>query len=156
MTSSLAALSRRIHETLEDIEKVIARAQAGWKQYQNSGDDLYLDSVALSLHGFYNGIEGVLENIATSLDRQLPGGDGWHKKLLKQMASEMPEIRPAVISILTLTVLEEYLRFRHLVRNVYSFEIDPIKLGPLVEGASDAFNQVSQELTDFARWLVIY
>ena len=155
MTSVLTALSRRIHDGLNDIEKAIARAQAGWKQYLISGDELYLDSVALSLHGFYNGVEGLLENIATSLDQQLPGGEGWHKELLNQMASEVPNIRPAVISTSTLVVLNEFLRFRHLVRNIYNFEIDPVRLEPLAESASDVFDQVSQELTNFARWLVV-
>lgn len=155
MTSPLIVLSRRIHEALGDIERAVTRAQTGWKQYQSSNDDLYLDSIALSLHGFYSGIEGILENTATSLDQQLPGGKGWHKELLNQMASEIPDTRPAVISDSTVTILDEYLRFRHLVRNIYSFEIDPVRLGPLVEGASDAFNQVGQELTDFAKWLVV-
>lgn len=60
MTSVLIVLSRRIQYALGDIQKVIDRAQIGWKQYQISDDDLYLDAVALSLHGFYNGVEGLL------------------------------------------------------------------------------------------------
>lgn len=155
MTPKIAKLSRRIQRELGDIEKAVVRAQTGWQQYQRSNDDLYLDSVALGLHGFYNGIEGLLENIATSIDRRLPGGDSWHMDLLEQMANELPEIRPAAISESTLTVLAKYLKFRHLVRNIYSYRLDPVKLSPLVEDISSAFEQVSQELTDFARWLIV-
>ena len=138
---------------LGDIEKTSDRAQTGWQQYQSSGDDLYLDSVALCLHGFYNGVESLLENIATSLDKRLPGGSNWHRDLLIQMANELPNVRPAVISDSTATVLDDYLRFRRVVRNIYSYQIDPEQLRPLVEGAPGAFILVNQELTAFADWL---
>jgi hypothetical protein len=154
LTSKLVKLSRRIYMELGDIQKVIDRAQTGWQEYKKSGDELYLDSVALSLHGFYNGIEGLLENIATSIDRHLPGGNSWHRELLDQMANELYETRPAVISEPTLLVLDEYLRFRHVVRNIYSYRIDAKQLEPLAEAAPSAFDQVSQELTEFARWLI--
>ncbi len=154
MTPKLIKLSRRIHMELGDIQTVIDRAQTGWQEYKNSGNGLYLDSVALSLHGFYNGIEGLLENIATSIDRHLPGGNSWHRDLLDQMANELSEIRPAVISEPTLLILDEYLRFRHVVRNIYSYQIDAKQLEPLAEAAPVAFEKISQELTEFARWLV--
>lgn len=155
MTSPFIQTSRRIHDELSDIEKAIARAQTAWKQYQSSRDELYLDSVALSLHGFYSGIEGVLESIATNVDKHLPGGRSWHRKLLDQMASDVPTLRPAVISSSTSILLDEYRRFRHVVRNVYSYKIDPIRLQPLAEEVDDVFSQVSDELTAFARWLVV-
>lgn len=139
---------------LSDIEQVVMRAQSGWQQYKTSHDDLYLDSVALCLHGFYNGIEGLLETIATTIDRHLPGGSSWHRDLLAQMANELPNTRPAVISESTLIALDEYRRFRHVVRNVYSYRIDPDQLEPLVEGVTVAFSQVSQELTSVARWIL--
>ncbi|MEO0769509.1 MAG: hypothetical protein AAFY72_08750 [Cyanobacteria bacterium J06649_4] len=155
MTANVIKLSRRINMALNDVERVVARTQAGWQQYQSSGDDLYLDSVALGLHGFYNGIEGLLENIATSLDKNLPGGSSWHRELLEQMAEDFPGVRPAVISADTLTILDEYLRFRHVVRNIYSYRIDPELLAPLAEGANNAFTKVSLELSEFSRWLIL-
>ena len=109
MIPKIAKLSRRIQLELGDVEKAVIRAQRGCQQYQESGDELYLDSVALSLHSFYNGIEGLLENIATSMDRQLPGGNSWHMDLLAQMANELAGVRPAVLSQSTLSVLEDYI-----------------------------------------------
>ncbi|MBD0268693.1 MAG: hypothetical protein ICV77_10420 [Cyanobacteria bacterium Co-bin8] len=153
MTTRLAKLSRRIQMELVDIKQSVARAQAGWQEYQRSGDDLYLDSVALNLHSFYNGIERLFEGIATTLDNHLPSGSGWHKALLEQMANEVANVRPAVISDLTLTLLDNYCRFRHVVRNIYSYRIDPDKLSHLVEEVPGTFAQAQQELTDFAGWL---
>lgn len=153
MTSNSAKLGRRIQLELDDIEQVVTRAQAAWQEYQTSGNAFYLDSVALSLHNFYNGVERILEEIATGLDRHLPTGSRWHKELLNQMTAAIPEIRPSVISSSTMSALDEYCRFRHLVRNIYSFCLEPDKIEPLVEGVAELFAQVQQELTDFARWL---
>lgn len=61
---------------LVDIRQSVAHAQAGWQEYQESGDEFYLASVALNLHNFYNGVERLFERIATTLDNQLPNGSG--------------------------------------------------------------------------------
>ena len=46
----------------------------------------------------------------------------WHLLLLEQMTKEVPGIRPAVISTETGTRLDEYRRFRHVIRNrVHSY-----------------------------------
>ena len=153
MTSRLAKLSRRIQRELGDIEQAVSRAQVGWQAYQVSGDDLYLDSVALNLHSFYNGVERLFSGIATTLDNRLPEGHRWHKALLDQMASEVSDIRPAVISDSTLGLLDNYCRFRHVVRNIYSYRLDPDQLKGLVNEVEVAFTQTQQELVDFADWL---
>ena len=153
MTSRLVKLSRRIQMELGDIERAVTRTQAGWQEYQTSGDDLYLDSVALNLHSFYNGVERLFEGIATTLDNHLPGGNSWHKALLEQMANEVANVRPAVISGSTLAKLDNYCRFRHVVRNIYSYRLDPQQLKPLVDEVAMTFAQTQQELTDFADWL---
>jgi len=56
----------------------------------------------------------------------------WHLLLLEQMTKEVPGIGPAVIATETGTSLDEYHRFRHVVRNVYTHRLDPAKLGKLV------------------------
>lgn len=42
----------------------------------------------------------------------------------------------------------------YVVRNIYSYKLDADRLTPLAEGAMLAFTQVSQELTEFAQWLL--
>jgi hypothetical protein len=65
------------------------------------------------------------------------------------MAMEIPSVRPAVISEMTLNLLEEYLRFRHLVRNVYSFNLLPEKVQSLVERTPKALDLITQDLSTF-------
>jgi hypothetical protein len=90
--------------------------------------------VALNLHGLYSGLERIFEKIASTIDGSVPSGVNWHQELLNQMAVEVPRIRPAVISVdLKKDDLEEYRGFRHVVRNVYTYRLDPEKLRPLVK-----------------------
>ena len=98
MTSHFVWLNRRIYQDLVNIEQAVARSQAAWQKYIEIQDDFLLDSVALNLHGFYNGVEKLLERIAKGLDNQLPGGRDWHPALLDQMATDVVDIRPVVIS----------------------------------------------------------
>ena len=62
------------------------------------------------------------------------------------MPKEVPRIRPAVISTETGTRLDEYRRFRRVVRNVYTQSFDPAKLGKLVNSAPERFAQTKAQL----------
>lgn len=146
-------LIERIHMELEEIPRVMARMNEGWERAGRSNDDYYLDGVALNLHGFYMGIERILARIAETIDGSLPHSENWHLLLLEQMMNEVPRVRPAVISNETGTKLDEYRRFRHVVRNVYTHNFDPVKLGKLVSSASELFTQTKAELLAFAAFL---
>jgi hypothetical protein len=87
---------------LFELDQVVDRLLEAWQRARRSGDDLYLDSVALNLHGFYSGIERIFERLAETLDGSLPKGENWHQALLVQMSKEVTRIRPAVISQQTL------------------------------------------------------
>lgn len=114
----LNGLANRIRLELAELEHVLARINEGWQRAHPSGDDYYLDSVALNLHGFYSGLERVFTLIAETIDGSLPQGENWHLLLLQQMTEEKPRVRPAVISEEVGKRLNEYRGFRHVVRNV--------------------------------------
>ena len=90
-----------------------------WERCKKTGDDFYLDRVALNLHSFYTAIEKIFEMIADTVDQSKPLGENWDQALLQQMASEIKLIRPPVISKITRDELDDYRGFRHVVRNVY-------------------------------------
>jgi len=153
VSGELAHLAERIRSEFLELKQVLQRVEAGWQRAKRSDDDYYLDGVALNLHGFYGGLERVFERIATLVDDSLPQGENWHQVLLKQMTKEVPGVRPAVISDRTYTRLDEYRGFRHVVRNVYTFKFDPVKLKKLVVEAPSLFEQVRAELLAFADFL---
>jgi hypothetical protein len=153
MSHQLRQLADRIRNELGEIEIVCRRIETGWERVERSGDDYYLDGVALNLHGFYSGLERIFELIATQVDGTKPTGENWHQALLLQMTGEVPEVRPAVISEWTYSQLDEYRGFRHVVRNVYTYKFDPAKVKNLVINIQNLFVQVRAELSAFAEFL---
>ncbi len=128
MNPTLLKLAIRIRQELKELKRVEERVQEAWRRSQVSSDDYYLDAVALNLHGLYGGLERLFELIATTVDGTRPEGPNWHQDLLRQMQSEIPGVRPAVISEAARARLDAYRGFRHVVRNVYTFTLEPAKL----------------------------
>ena len=153
MSESLKHLAMRIRNELSEIEHTLKRATEGVKRAKQTGDDYYLDGVALNLHSFYSGIERIFELIAANVDDMLPEGENWHQTLLKQMAEEMTEVRPAVISDSVRVGFDEYRGFRHVVRNVYTYKFDPARIEKLTERAGPLFTRLLAELLAFADFL---
>ncbi len=147
--------AERIRRELEDLERVATRVRRAVEA--TSGDpvdsDLYWDAIALNLHDFYTGLERILRHIAAQVDGHLPEGSDWHQELLRQMATQLPRIRPPVFSEGTIKRLDAYLRFRHVVRNVYAFEFDPQRIRPLVEALAGDLARVKGELAIFINFL---
>jgi hypothetical protein len=149
----LVKLAERIRQELSEISRVVARISEGWERARRSNDDFYLDSVALNLQGFYSGFERLFTQITEVVEGDLPHGENWHQQLLRQMITEVPMIRPAVISKETGAKLNDYRGFRHVVRNVYAYKFDPNKLEKLVRSVPDLFTQLEAELLAFATFL---
>jgi hypothetical protein len=153
VTDTLLALARRIRDELSALERIIQRGQEAWRRAKQSPDDIYVDSVALNLHGFYAGVERLFSLVAGVVDGTRPRGSDWHREVLQQMAAEVPGVRPAVISSRTHSALDDYRAFRHLVRNVYTFQLDPLRVGQLIQRAPELLSQLSRELLAFADFL---
>ncbi len=147
------ATAGRIRTELQDLARVVERATRIWQQAMVSTDDYYVDATALNLHGFYAGIERVLEIIADGIDRVKPSGPRWHQELLRQMAAEIPGVRPPVLSLETRDRLDRYRGFRHVVRNVYTFNFDVGQIEVLIKQLSSTLEQVSRDLLGFADFL---
>lgn len=63
MRKRFLTLASRIREEISEIRLIINRIQDGWERAKQSGDEFYLDSVALNLHSFYTAIERIFELI---------------------------------------------------------------------------------------------
>ena len=153
MTGRGAVLAGRILAELQELSVLAQRAEQGWVKARESQDDFFLDSVALNLHGFYSGLERIIERIASTVDESVPGGANWHQELLSQMAIEIPGVRPAVISTRLKEELEAYRGFRHIVRNVYAYHLRQEKIAPLVERLPEVLASAERELMAFAGFL---
>lgn len=151
----LLELVERFRDELGDLDRVEHRIQRAWQGALrfSTESDIYLDSVALNLQGFYTGVERLLLLTARHVDLNVPEGEAWHRQLLAQAAREIPGVRPAIISPISLEALDEFRRFRHLVRNVYSENLIPGKIKNLMDLISRTWPQIRSELAAFADYL---
>jgi hypothetical protein len=142
----------RIRQELIELQATVERAEraleAASKRERNY--DLYLDSAALSLHDYYSGLERIFHQVAATVDHSEPGGREWHRELLTQMSVAIPRVRPAVLSQSTAKMLDEYRAFRHVVRNVYTSELDPERVERLVGQLHQTFQTAEEEIRAFA------
>ncbi len=101
------------------------------------------------LHDFYCGVEKIFKRIASRLDRDIPSGDDWHLQLLERMTIALPGIRPAVVSEDLKGRLSEFLRFRHLFRNIYGHELRWSRISELGHGMQEVLVLFRGELERF-------
>ncbi len=147
------AVAGRIRQELTALEAVAARAGGAWAEATRSPGGYNVDAAALNLHGFYAGLERVFLIVAERIDQSAPSGASWHRELLLQMAVELPDVRPAVISADLVDELDRYRGFRHVVRNVYAHVLDARRVGELVESLPSMLARLRAELTTFAEAL---
>jgi len=147
------AVAGRIRQELTGLEAVAARASGAWAEVAQSPGGYNVDAAALNLHGFYAGLERVFLVVAERIDMAVPSGASWHQELLLQMAVELPDVRPAVISGELADELDRYRGFRHVVRNVYAYVLDARRVGELVEALPPTLARLRAELTAFAEAL---
>lgn len=153
MNPQAVILAARIDTELSELKLVVERTLQAWDKAAKQDDDFYLDSVALNLHAFYSGLERIFEKLASTIDGAVPSAANWHQELLTQMQTEIPTVRPAIISSQLKEALDEYRGFRHLVRNVYTYHLKPEKLKLLVNNLENTFGLASEELTVFGDFL---
>ncbi len=109
-----------------------------------------LTAMASVLHSFYSGLENIFLSVAKGIDQDIPSGDGWHRKLLRQMTEPTPNRGP-LLSAGVFQQLIEYLGFRHFYRHSYSFFLKWERLGLLVTPLPEIWEQTKGEIQQFLR-----
>lgn len=155
MKAGYLVLAGRIRQELEDLERAISRAERAIRTAARAAEDsdLYVDAAALNLHDFYTGLERIFRQIATTVDASVPSSPEWHRELLQQMCIEIPNVRPRALSPETCKALDEFMRFRHVVRNIYAFRLDAERISLLVPDARLLMGRITNELKAFALFL---
>lgn len=129
----MVRLAAAVRAELAQLALVVGEAELALRDFSAAvPPPRELRGIGAIVHDWYTGAEHIFEKVALELDGGVPNGSGWHRELLEAMALDLPGLRPPVISRPTLKLLEEVLRFRHLFRNVYGFELDWERLKPLV------------------------
>ncbi|HME54933.1 MAG TPA: hypothetical protein VKM55_22195 [Candidatus Lokiarchaeia archaeon] len=116
-------------------------------------DELELRLYGSFLHDFYTCVERIMREIAAGIDGEVPQGESWHSDLLEQMALEIPGVRMAILSTTTKEELHEFLRFRHVFRNVYGFELNWDKIKTLMDKYSTVYYNVESSIHELIAFL---
>ncbi|NJR69532.1 MAG: hypothetical protein HC771_13370 [Synechococcales cyanobacterium CRU_2_2] len=151
--SRYAVLLGEIERELKDLAMLAQRTEALLTKLRVTEDQDYLGSLALNLHGFYSGCERIFQDVALTVDDALPNQKDWHRRLLRQMATEIPQVRPAVLGEESLKGLNELCAFRHVVRNVYSFDLLPERVQGLAAELSLTYGELEENLKRFCEFL---
>jgi hypothetical protein len=113
-------------------------------------NEIELSALAALLHSFYTGVENIFKRVAVELDGETPRGEAWHRQLLETMAAPT-SLRGALISESMRDTLSEYLAFRHVFRQAYSFDLRWEKMSGLVLNCEVTFRLLETELEAFLR-----
>ncbi len=144
-------LVAEIRNALSKLEKLVHRLAT---QQGRVDDEEISESAALRLQNFYSGCERIFKMIASEVNGVLSQDFDWHKRLLNQVSLEIPGIRPAVISAETQKDLDDLLLFRHLVRNIYSYELKPERIDELVKLTVNLFPKFAGDIEAFNAFLI--
>ncbi|MDQ7826330.1 MAG: hypothetical protein RDV48_26240 [Candidatus Eremiobacteraeota bacterium] len=151
----LPELISEIRDELGSLQALVSDIKAVNSEIPDSEHlkNIYKESLTLKLHNFYTGCERIFRRIADDINSGVPKSLDWHKRLLKIMSLDIEGKRPAVISKETESRLEEFLAFRHVVRNMYGFEIRYDRLRFLVEETQGTFEMVKEDMEAFIGFL---
>ena len=148
-------LAASVREERNHLARVVQEAASALEQLSASRTPSTLELRGLGdiLHDFYTGAERIFAKIAPELNGGVPAGLSWHRELLDNMAIELPGISPAVIRRETARTLDEFVRFRHLFRNVYGFELEWPRLRALARRVPKAWRLLNADIERFLSFL---
>ena len=148
-----AVLRADIARELDHVQRLVTEAEEWGDRLADWPDTIRVRSGGGILHDFYCGVERIFRHIAVRIDDDLPSGSDWHIQLLQRMATSIETVRPAVLDPSTTYQLDEYLRFRHVFRNVYGFDLEWERCQGLLRGLPAVFERLTQQLAAFDEFL---
>jgi predicted nucleotidyltransferase len=140
------ALKKDIEDEIKTLDLIVSQAQSFLQGVSEEPSLLEVNGAGKLVHDFYCGVERIFERIAIRLGPGLPAGESWHTLLLRGMETEAIGIRPAVIDHALALRLVDYLRFRHLFRHSYGYELQWEKLRPLLRELEQTMELFRQQV----------
>jgi hypothetical protein len=107
-----------------------------------------LDSAALLLHSFYNGIEKILEFIFKDSKERVTESANSHKELLDK-AFVSNANRKQIFKNELQEPLNKYLGFRHFIRHTYGFQVEWSRMENLIKNLESVWGKVKESVTNF-------
>ena len=143
-------LAAEIEAELDSLDAVARELAAA----PNLDDSFSCRARGSMLHDFYNGIERIFVRIAQELNGGVPSAQHWHRELVNNMALAIPEVRPPLIDKPLAATLQEYLRFRHVFRNVYGTVLEADRMRSLEDRLPATLAAFRKQMSAFSGWML--
>jgi hypothetical protein len=155
MPERFRVLAAGIRAEFPTLREAVAHAVEATRRSRSDAEnaEFLVEAAAFSVHSAYTAVERIFLDIARVVDQSAPSGADWHRDLVRQMNLEPSDLRPAVLSDEAVAQLQPIVRFRHLVRNVYSSSLDPERVAENVARLADVETILLRDLLAFADWL---
>ena len=145
---AFSVLDAELRARCGDIDRIANRIEERWRTFDRhvAAD---VDSLGYQLHNLYSAFEQLFEEVARFFENRIDEAR-YHADLIRRMQLEIRGIRPALLSEVTASELDELRRFRHLFRHAYAADLNSTevaKLAAKVPRIRSAFEQ------DFERFL---
>lgn len=127
----LSLLNATIRAQGEEIERIFDKIE----DRRHGEGEANLESLAYQLHNLYCAFEDLLKIVADFFENHIEESSRYHRALLWRMKMPIEGVRPALLSETSYKLLDSLRAFRHVFRHAYSYELDPKKLGLVVEDA---------------------
>lgn len=108
---------------------------------------------AMKTQQLYTSIEDLFKNIAKMFENHIQELSTFHKELLVRMSTEVPKIRPAVITKETSLFLDKLLKFRHFVRHAYDCELMESELMIIQSKIRNEFQSFKNDMEKFRLYI---
>ena len=108
---------------------------------------------AMRVQQFYTAIEDLLKQIAKSFENHIDTMTNFDKEILARMNTEVPKIRPAVISHQTFVFLDKLRAFRHFVRHAYDCELDQKELNLIQKKIKQEYSLLENDIHHFRSFI---
>lgn len=151
--NNFVILKSDIGRELDNLRRLVDEAEEWRPRLSEWPQTVRVRTAGGILHDFYSAVERIFRYIATQVDDDLPSGASWYIQLLQRMATDLETIRPAVLNRETARQFDEYLRFRHLFRNMYGFDLEWERCSKLLVEMPQAFARLQDQLDLFFHFL---
>ena len=111
-------------------------------------DFIELSAAAMVLHSFYNGVENIILMIFKNFEEKLPSGNNWHIELLEKATTQNGN-RKIIFNSELKNQLEEYRKFRHIVRHTYNYKLNWTIMEGIMNNVNNVWNKIKESLIKF-------
>lgn len=118
-SEAISRLTELVTDELDECQAVVLEVSRALEVVEHSPEGVFVAvAIAAYIENVFSGLERIMLRIADDIDGERPIGDSWHKDLLQRSGQTMGWRGP-ILTHETIIMIDEWRRFRHLVRHNY-------------------------------------